>query len=56
MEELSVGVAGLVSDGGLDEPDKVLLTPAEGLLVEDEILDLGADISRGDNLSGHDGG
>ena len=58
VEELSVGVAGLVSDGSLDEPDEVLLAPAEGLLVEDEVLDRtgGINIGGGGFGGGHDGG
>ena len=53
MEEFPVGIAGLVGDGRLDEPDKVLLGPAEGLIVEDAVLDLTGGIITG---SGHDSG
>ena len=39
MEEFGVGIVGLVGDGGLQEPDKVLLASAEGLIVEDAVFD-----------------
>ena len=59
MEGFDIGIAGLVSDGRLDEPDKVLLAPAEGLLVEDEVLDRTGGIKIGGSGGfggGHDGG